>query len=122
MKIAVTSKGENLESEVDPRFGRCKNFIIVDLDTMEYEVKKNEQAQLGGGAGIQTARFITEQGIKTILTGNVGPKAFRTLSAAGVNIYIGADGAIKQAVEKFKAGEYSKIKGPNVRGHFGSQM
>ena len=50
MKICVTSRGESLESEVDSRFGRCRFFIIVDTDTLDFEVVENQYAGISGGA------------------------------------------------------------------------
>ena len=50
MKIAVSAMGQSLDSQVDPRFGRCQNFIIVDTDTMDFEAISNESSAAAGGA------------------------------------------------------------------------
>ena len=119
MKIGITSTGENLDADVDQRFGRCKYFLIVDAESMEFEVLSNENAMASGGAGIQTAQTIANKGVKAIVTGNVGPNAFQTLSAAGIKVFTGASGTIKEAVEKYKKGELNETEAPNVGSHSG---
>jgi len=105
MKICVTSQGDSLESEIDPRFGRCAYFMVVDTDTMEFEAIVNGSAGASGGAGIQAAQTVANLGVEVVLTGNVGPNAFSTLSAAGIDPIVGASGTVRQTVEKFKSGE-----------------
>jgi predicted Fe-Mo cluster-binding NifX family protein len=120
VKVAVTSQGSDLGSQVDPRFGRAKYFIVVDLDTDEFSVHDNTQnLNAAQGAGIQAGRTVVELGVGAVLTGNVGPKAFTTLEAGNVQVYPGASGSVKEAVEKFKAGQLQGAKKANVEGHWG---
>ena len=119
MKVGITSTGENLDADVDQRFGRCKYFLIVDADSMEFEVLSNENAMASGGAGIQTAQTIAKTGVEAVLTGNVGPNAFQTLSAAGIKVFTGASGTIKESIEKYKKGELNETEAPNVGSHSG---
>jgi len=119
MKIAVSSVGNSLETQVDRRFGRCPYFLVVDSETMEVEVVPNMAAGAMGGAGIQAAQMIANKGVKVLITGNVGPNAFQTLSAAGIEIVTGVSGTVKEVVERYKKGELSKTGAPTVRGHFG---
>jgi len=99
MKIAVSANGRDLDAPIDPRFGRCAYFIIVDTDDMSFEVFDNESIALGGGAGIQSAQFVASKGAKVIITGNVGPNAVSTLSAAGVEVITGQTGTVRKAIE-----------------------
>jgi len=119
MKIAVTSKSNNLESEIDPRFGRCSYFLIVDTDTMNFEYLSNESAMASGGAGIQAAQTVAKSGAEVVVTGNMGPNAFQTLSAAGIRVFTGANGTVKDAIEKYKKGELKKTESASVGSHFG---
>jgi len=119
MKIAITAKANNLESEIDPRFGRCSYFLIVDTDTMSFEPISNESSMASGGAGIQAAQTVAKAGAEVILTGNIGPNAFQTLSAAGIKVFTGTSGTIKEAVEKYKKGELNETEAPNVGSHSG---
>ena len=89
MKIIITSQGKDLNSEVDPRFGRCQFFIILDTETNDFEVIENPNIHAGGGAGTQAAQTVAEKGAEAVLTGNVGPNAFMTLTAAGIIVYTG---------------------------------
>ena len=118
-KICVTSQGNTLDSNIDPRFGRCQYFIIIDTASMEFEAIENPNISGMGGVGIQSAQFVAAKGVKVVLTGNVGPNAFQTLQAAGIGIIIGAAGSVKEAVEKYKKGELKPTKGPSVDSKFG---
>lgn len=122
MKICVSATSNNLEAQLDPRFGRCAYLLIVDSETMQFEAIPNMAAGATGGAGIQAAQTAADKGAKVVITGNVGPNAFGALSAAGVEIMTGATGTVKEAVEKFKKGELGKTGAPTVGGHFGMGM
>ena len=119
MKIAITSTGKTLDSQVDPRFGRAACFIIIDTETMDFSAIENENVAAGGGAGISSAKVVTDAGAEAVLTGNCGPNAERTLSAAGMKLYVGAAGTVAEAVELFKSGKVTEAAGPNVQPHFG---
>jgi predicted Fe-Mo cluster-binding NifX family protein len=119
MKICITSEGGSLDSKVDPRFGRCQYFIFVDTDTLESEAIGNPNTESMGGAGIQSAQLVSSKKVKTVVTGNVGPNAFQTLQAAGIEIFTGASGTVKEAIEKFKKGEFKAVSGPSVNSHSG---
>ena len=122
MKIAVTSTGPTLDDMMEARFGRCAYFLIVDLDTMEFEALENPNIALGGGAGIQSAQLMAEKGVSTVLTGNCGPNAFQTFGAANIQVITGVSGQVRQAVEHYKSGALSNTTTPNVESHFGMGM
>ena len=119
MKVAVSSSGTTLDSQIDPRFGRCAYFIIVNTDDMSFEAFDNEAIALGGGAGIQSSQFVVSKGAEAVITGNVGPNAVHTLSAAGVEIFTGQTGSVKEAVERYGKGHIRPQKSPNVDNHYG---
>lgn len=119
MKIAVTSTGSDLEAEVDPRFGRCAYFLIVETDDLSFEAVENPNVALGGGAGIQSAQMMAEKDVKHVLTGNCGPNAHQTLSAAGIGAIVGCSGSVRQVIEQYKAGQLTAAGDPNVASHFG---
>ncbi len=119
MKVAVTSQGSEMSSAVDPRFGRAKFFVIVDTETGEFKVADNSQnLNADQGAGIQAGRNVVELGATAVITGHVGPKAFATLHAGGVQIHTGATGTVADAVEQFKAGKLKQSAGADVQGHW----
>jgi predicted Fe-Mo cluster-binding NifX family protein len=104
MKIAISSTGNYLQAPIDPRFGRCPYFIFIDPETMKFEAFENEGGQAVGGAGIQAAQFVIQQGASAVLTGDVGPNASPVLSKAGVKIYLVPGGTVKEVTELFKTG------------------
>jgi predicted Fe-Mo cluster-binding NifX family protein len=87
---------------MDPRFGRCRYFIIVDLATSQFEAFENPNVDAGRGAGIQSAQFVAGKGIEAVLTGRVGPKAFHTLDSADISIITDFEGSVKEAIEKYR--------------------
>jgi len=119
MRVCVTAKGNKLESEVDPRFGRCDYFVVVDSETMAFEAFENPSAMAMGGAGPQAAKMVHDKGSGVVITGNVGPNASTTLEALKIKVYVGASGSVKQAVEDFKAGKLKGAKGPTTDSHTG---
>ncbi len=121
MKICVTSEGNNLESLVDPRFGRCQFFIIVDTETWDFEAIQNPNIDAMGGVGVQSGQLMATKSVQAVLTGQVGPNAFKTLQAAGINVMTGVDGSVKEAVEKFKQNNLTRpAEGPSVSSKFGA--
>ena len=123
MKICITATGPALDSAMDPRFGRCQYFIIVDPDTLSFEAAENPNLGAAGGAGIQSAQFVSNKGVEAVITGQVGPNAFTTLQAAGIKILIGVSGNVREMVEKYKKGQLSSFaQGPSVQAHYGMGM
>ena len=119
MKIAVSSTGTDLGSPIDPRFGRCAYFLIVETDDMSFEACNNENIALGGGAGIQSAQFVSSKGAKVVLTGSCGPNAVQTLAAAGIELFVGRTGTVKEAIEAYKNGALRPTDQANVPDHYG---
>ena len=119
MKIAVSATGPSLDAEVDPRFGRCAYFAVGDPDTMKFEFVENTSVMSGSGAGISSAQNIAGMGAQAVLTGNCGPNAYQTLSAANVQVITGVSGTVKEAIEGYKAGRYKATSGPTASAHSG---
>ncbi len=120
MKVAVSTSGTDLLSQVDPRFGRCPLYMIVDTDTMAFEVVSNTANSSAHGAGIQAAQLVATKGVKAVLTGNVGSNAYGALLASSIKVISGVTGSVMDAIERFKKGELEETGGPTVGGHFGT--
>ena len=120
MKIAITSYGKDLSSKTDRSFGRAKWFILVDTETGAFEAHSNEQnVNAAQGAGIQAAQNVSNLGAEAILTGSVGPNAFRTLSAASIGIFIvKADMTVEQALSEWKEGKLQETSESTIEGHW----
>lgn len=121
MKVAVSSTGPDIDAQVDPRFGRCQYFVVVDSDSMDSEAFENPNIMASGGAGIQSAQLVAEHGAQVVLTGNCGPNAYQTLEAAGISVVVGASGTVREVVQKHKDGGFSPASGPSVAEKSGSR-
>jgi predicted Fe-Mo cluster-binding NifX family protein len=119
MRIAVSSQGENLDAPASAVFGRCPTYLFVEPETMKFEALPNPAMSQSGGAGIQAAQFVVNQGAEVVLSGNLGPNAFDVLQAAGVPGYLVSEGTVRQAVEAYRAGQLQPMGGPNVSAHAG---
>ena len=119
MKIAISAQGAGLDSPVDPRFGRARYFIVADTETGGISAYDNTvNLNAAQGAGIQAAKNVADLGVQAVITGNVGPKAYSTLSAAGIEIYTGATGTVRYILDAFRAGKLSPTQRSNVEGHW----
>jgi len=119
MKIAISATGPTLDAEVDPRFGRCPYFIIVDPETREFEAVENSSAMAAGGAGIATGQMIVGKGVEVVLSGNYGPNAYQVLSAAGIQMITGVSGKVQDAIQAYKSGRLQATSQPTVAAHAG---
>jgi len=119
MIIVVSASGKTLDAQVDPRFGRAAFFVAVDSESGAFQAHDNVQnLNAAQGAGIQSAETISRLGAEVVITGNCGPKAFRTLSTAGIKVIVGAQGTVAEAIEAFKSGVLVPTDAPNVEGHW----
>ena len=114
MKICITSNGPNLDSLVDPRFGRCLYFIFKnDKKKGKINVIPNSGVSAMRGAGIQAAQIVVEQGAEAVISGNIGPNAFGVLQSSGVKIFQGIPGTkIKDALAAFEQGQLQEVTQP----------
>jgi predicted Fe-Mo cluster-binding NifX family protein len=119
MKIAISSTGKDLHSQIDPRFGRCQYFVFVDPETMEFEALENEGLMASGGAGVQAAQSVVQKGVNAVITGNLGPNAASALSASGIKVYLVTGGTVKDVIGSYKTGSLREASGATVSPHFG---
>ena len=119
MKVAVSATGAALDAAVDPRFGRCSTFVLVETDDMSYEAVDNTGSAMAGGAGIRAAELLARKGVRLVLTGNCGPNAHQTLKAAGIDVVLGCGGSVAETIERYKLGRLQVAPAPNVASHAG---
>ena len=121
MKIAFSTSGQDLNAPLDARFGRAPKFLIYDLDTDTFTVIDNRKTMdTAQGAGIQSAETVARSGVKAVVTGNCGPKAFRVLSAAGIRIFNTAAATVREALDLYHDGGLKEADSANVEGHWNS--
>jgi predicted Fe-Mo cluster-binding NifX family protein len=120
MKCAVTARGKTMDATMDDRFGRAEGFIIVDTETGENSYLENTQAlDSPQGAGIQAAKTIIDSGAGVCISGHVGPKAYATLSAAGIEIYQAPPGnTVARVIDSYRSGDLTRLDGADVDGHW----
>ena len=119
MIVAVTAQGPEATSPVDTRFGRAKWIVLVDTDTGETQAHDNKlNLTLAQGAGIQTGQNIANLDADAVITGNLGPNAYKTLAAAEVQVFLASGETVEQVVAALKAGKLQKVQQANVEGHW----
>jgi predicted Fe-Mo cluster-binding NifX family protein len=119
MKIAIPTSGRDLNAPMDERFGRAAGFIIYDTQTGSCEYIDNaKNLDAAQGAGIQSAKTVTDSGAKVLITGNVGPKAHAALTAAGIEIFLKNGCTVGEAIEAYSSGSLEKTAAANVEGHW----
>ena len=119
MKIAVSASGNDLESLVNPLFGRCPYFVIVDTKDMTFEAFENLNMAVSDDAGVQSAQFVVSKGARVVITGKCGPRAVQTLLEEGIEIVVDLMGTVRQVVEKYKSGDLITTDKANVEERFG---
>ena len=120
MKICITAQNNDIEANVDPRFGRCQYYMIYDTDTLQSEFFPNQNKDGMGGVGIQAGQLMVEKGVKVVLTGNVGPNAYKTLNEGNIAVITGVSGKVLMAVDSYNRGELKSAEGASVDSHSGT--
>ena len=119
MKVAVSATGPELTSTVDQRFGRARYFLVVDTPERSVRVVDNSPAvSATQGAGVQAAQAVIDSGAEALITGHCGPKAFRVLQAAGVKVYLNAQGTVEEALSQLETGQLVEAGAPDVESHW----
>ena len=120
MKILVSAQGNDMDSLVDPRFGRCRCLILVETTNGQWHAYDNRvTAAASGGAGVEASNRAVSLGAAALVTGNVGPNAARVLDAAHISVYRAGNGVtVREAVAALEAGQMERIDGPTVQGHW----
>ena len=119
MKIAVTATGVDVDSQMDPRFGRAQYILILDGDGNLLEAVDNSvNANALKGAGIQAGKILADKKVDVLITGYCGPNAFRTLEAGGTRVIVDQSGTVKDVVERFRSNEVEYAEQPNVEAHW----
>ncbi|AKB30162.1 hypothetical protein MSSAC_3842 [Methanosarcina siciliae C2J] len=119
MKICISAYGRDLDSEVDPQFGRCNYFVIIDPEIGSVESIKNPGSEAPSGAGIRAAEAVVGAGVDILLTGSMGPNSFSVLSEAGVETYYGVKGKVAFALSEYQSGKLAVLESPNASTHSG---
>ncbi len=120
MRVAVTAKEPSLDAEVDPRFGRCSYFLIVETGDLTFEVEKNPNVLLESEAGTRSARLMAESSVDLVLMSNCGPRAHQTLSEKGIRVVLRCSRVVREVVKRFTKEQVAASDEPNVPAGFGT--
>ena len=114
MNLAITSKGNTMDSETESRFSRTPFFVIVDTKTGDWQAFENPGALAKDAACVEAVKFLADKRVRAVLTGNVGHNAFVTIQDTSIQIYLGATGTVRETLENFKKRKLSRAKEPSV--------
>lgn len=122
MKIAIPSEGKTLERTVHSSFGRAEFFIIVDSNTLHFDVIDNPATNAQGGAGIKAAQAVADSGADVVVTFRCGKNAADVLEAAGIKILQAVSGSVAEIVVKCEGGELLELTDihPGYHNHRGA--
>lgn len=119
MRLAITSTGPELSSPIDRRFGRAKYLLVVDTPDRTVSAIDNQAGiDAAQGAGIQAAQHVIDHRAGTLITGHCGPKAYRALEAAGVDVYLADGGTVEETLDRFEAGGLARSSSADANGHW----
>jgi predicted Fe-Mo cluster-binding NifX family protein len=124
MKIVISSSIDSLDGPFDPRFGRAAYFCIVEMDSREWEAFPNPAINATGGAGVQASQLVVGKGIQVAISGDFGPNAYMTLSAADVQMFLApASEALtcRQLLGLYQEGKLKEVTAPTRAGHQGKR-
>lgn len=119
MKIAFSTSGADLNAPLDSRFGRAARFLVYDTESASFAVIDNRQnLSAAQGAGIQSAQNVAASGAQVLVTGHCGPKAFRVLKVAGIDVYTSDAPTVAEALTWYRDGKLKKSLDADVEGHW----
>ena len=122
MKIALSANSNDLNQLINPVFGRCLGFLIIEIEgkkVKESSFFENKAMNTTGGAGIAAAQEIINLEVQAVFSGNFGPNAFLVLNQAGIKIYQVNGMIVQDVIDKFISGELLEINKSNVPDKFG---
>ncbi len=119
-----TFGNKGLNEVINNRFGRCNSFTFVTIENNEIvEVKSvaNDAQGAMGGAGIQAAQIIGNNGATEVIVGNLGPNAMNSLSALNLKVYQSQGGSltVKELIDLRLSGKLQVLTSSNVGAHAG---
>lgn len=112
MKVAVSARGKDLQSMLDPRFGRAVYLLFYDTESDTLEAIDNASAgQMAHGAGIQTAQTVVNRHPDLVVSGNFGPKASQVLQAANIKLAVSPELPVREVLELVKNDKLAAFTG-----------
>lgn len=101
-----------LKGNISQHLGKTPYFVLIkwENDQIEnFQILESKAKHVGGN--MTPGEFIAGSEAKTLLCGNLGPKAVQMLQRAGIEVYVGASGTVIEALQSWAEG---KLKLANV--------
>ncbi|NLX46742.1 MAG: hypothetical protein GXY70_01015 [Euryarchaeota archaeon] len=117
-RMAVTSTGDDLDGKIAP-MARSSFFIIFEGSPENHLVMENLIKKAGSESGIKAAAELAKQDVDIVITGTIGPKAFKQLEAAGVKVHAGCEGKVSDILDKCLKGKLPICKKATYSGYLG---
>jgi len=113
MKTAISSTGNDLESRIDPRFGRAPYFVFLEEEPgaeLNVYALENPAAEAASGAGTEAAQQVVREKVDAVVSGAVGPNAFEIFEKLGIDVFlVQGDLTVGEAYERLKKGNLKKM-------------
>jgi predicted Fe-Mo cluster-binding NifX family protein len=109
MLIAVSVKKPDLSAELSDAFGRSEYFILFDSIRKSSGFLQNPYSSELGGAGIQSARFLIENKVETVITTFIGLNALRFFNSLKVKVYMCENCKAVESLKLFSEGTLKEI-------------
>ena len=107
MKVCIPTNSEKgLDDTVGEHFGRVPTYTIVDLEKNDVKVIPNTSNHMGGERN--PPEILAEHGVNVMICQGLGRRAIAMFTDFGIDVYIGASGTVKDAIDAYKNGQLRK--------------
>jgi predicted Fe-Mo cluster-binding NifX family protein len=109
MKIAIPTES----GKISPHFGRCEEFVIVEIEDGKIKNKEVvENSARGGmhGVGTTAASIVGNYNVDILITQNIGPKAYNVFKQLGIEVYKCNTTSIDECIKLFLEGKLEKFE------------
>jgi len=108
LKVCIPTMGDKgLDEEVGAHFGRVPTYTIIDTETNNVEVVKNNSEHMGG-VGLP-AEILASLGIDVLVCSGLGRRAIMLLTEKKISVYKGAQGTVRETYDKWKNGQLPAV-------------
>jgi predicted Fe-Mo cluster-binding NifX family protein len=105
-KIAVASHGDGLDATLSPKGEACTSFVLVDPETMHFEVVRVEPAPSLAQASVNAVRAAARSGATVVITPEIRPTCCTVLRALAITVALADESlSVREAVEAYRRGE-----------------
>jgi predicted Fe-Mo cluster-binding NifX family protein len=105
-QIAVASHGVDLDATLSSKGEVCTSFVLVNPETMAFEVVQVEPADSPERASVHAVRAAAKSGATVVITPEIRPACCTALRALAIQVVLADEGlAVREAIEAYRRGE-----------------